>query len=72
VEGRGDGGGARAVHVVAVQAAEPVGEVGAAAHALCVGEEVKGGGAVGEAGGFDVGYFLAGGDDWSGYVGEAD
>jgi len=72
VEGGGDGGGARAVHVVAVQAAQPVGEVGAAAHALCMGEEVEGGGAVGEAGGFDVGYFLAGRDDWGGYVGEAD
>jgi len=37
-----------------------------------VSEEVEGGGAVGEAGGFDVGYFLAGRDDWGGYVGEAD
>ena len=72
MEGGGDGGGAGAVHVVAVQAAEPVGEVGAAAHAFGVGEEVERGGAVGEAGGFDVGYFLAGGDDWGGYVGEAD
>jgi hypothetical protein len=72
VEGGDDGRGATAVHVVAVQTAEPVGEVGAPAHAFGVGEEVEGGGAVGEAGGFDVGYFLAGGDDGGGYVGEAD
>jgi hypothetical protein len=72
VEGGGDGRGAAAVHVVAVQAAEPVGEVGAVTHAFCVGEEVERRGAVGEAGGFDVGDFLAGGDDGRGYVGEAD
>ncbi len=69
MEGGGDGGGASAVHVVAVQAAEPVGEVGAAAHAFSVGEEVEVRGAVGEAGRFDVGDFLAGGDDGRGYVG---
>lgn len=72
MEGGDNGRGTTAVHVVAVQAAEPVGEVGAGAHAFGVGEEVEGRGAVGETGRFDVGYFLAGGDDGGGYVGEAD
>jgi hypothetical protein len=48
------------VYVVAVKASDPVLEVGATAHAFCMREEVEGGGAVGETGGFDVGYFLAG------------
>jgi hypothetical protein len=72
VEGGGDGGRAAAVNILAVEAANPVGEEGAGAHAFCVGEEVEGSGAVGEAGGFDVCYFLARGDDGSGDVGGAD
>lgn len=72
MEGGDDGGGATAVHVVAVQTAEPVGKVGASAHAFGVRQEVEGGGAVGEAEGFDVGYFLAGGNYGGCYVGEAD
>jgi hypothetical protein len=57
------------VDILAVQAADPVGEEGAGAHAFCVCEEIEGAGAVGEAGGFDVCYFLAGGDDGGGDVG---
>lgn len=60
------------MHVVAVETADPVREVGAAAHALCVCEEIEGFGAVGETGGFDVCDFLAGRDDGFSDVGEAD
>lgn len=42
---------AAAVHVVAVEAADPVAEEGTAAHAFGVGEEVEGSCAVGLAGG---------------------
>lgn len=58
-----DGRTTTAVYEVAVQTADPVAEVGAGTHALGVGEEGEGGGAVGGAGGFDVGDFLTGGDD---------
>lgn len=63
MEGAGDGWASAAVHEVTVQAADPIFEVGAAAHALCVCEEGEGRGAVGEAGRFDIYYFLAGGND---------
>lgn len=60
------------MNVVAVQASDPVLEVGAAAHALRVGEEVEGASTVGETGGFDVRYFLAGWNHWLSDVGIAD
>jgi hypothetical protein len=50
------------VQVEAVEAAEPVGEEAAAAHAFLVSDVVDWGGAVGRAGRLDVDDFLAGGD----------
>ncbi len=49
---------------IAVEAPDPVLKVGTAAHAFGVREEVEGACAIGETGGFDVGYFLAGGNHW--------
>jgi hypothetical protein len=72
MEGAGDCGRATTVHEVAIQAADPVLKVRTAAHALCVCEEGERGGAVGEACGFDVCYFLAGGDNRRRDVWEAD
>jgi hypothetical protein len=72
VEGAGYCGRATAVHEVAVQATDPVFEVGAAAHAFGVCEEGERGRAVGKACGFDVCYFLAGRDDGRGDIWEAD
>jgi hypothetical protein len=63
--------GTRAVDVIAVQAADPVAEEGAATHAFGVGEEVEGGGSIWGAGFLDVDYFLAG-RDGAGGVREAD
>jgi hypothetical protein len=59
------------VDVIAIQAADPVAEEGAATHAFGVGEEIERGGAVWGAGFLDVDYFLAGRDGVGG-VGEAD
>jgi hypothetical protein len=60
------------VHEVAVQAADLVFEVGAAAHAFGVCEEGERGRAVGKACGIDVCYLLAGADDGRGDIWEAD
>lgn len=60
------------MHVVAVQAAEPVLEEGSAAHALCVRDQVERRGSVRETGGLNVDDFLAGRDDRRGCVGETD
>jgi len=59
------------VDVLTVQAAAPVGEVTAVAHALLMGFVGEGGSAVGEAGGFDVEDCLTGGN-WRGGVWETD
>ena len=53
---------APAVDIEAVEAAEPVGEEAAAAHAFLVGDVVDWSGAVGQAGLLNVDDFLAGGD----------